>query len=73
MIFSTLLEQSPDPRTMDRVVPLAPDIAVRIHPSLDANCAGSGMAFPVIASKCAVSGVTKSGPLMPLSLVALRS
>lgn len=44
--FPACLEQSPDPRTMDRVVPLAPDIAVRIHPSLDADGGGSGMAFP---------------------------
>lgn len=33
--FPCCVEQSPDPRIMDRVLPLAPDLAVRIHPNLE--------------------------------------
>jgi hypothetical protein len=35
--FPCCLEQSPDPMIMDRVVPLAPDLAVRIHPNLQSE------------------------------------
>jgi hypothetical protein len=40
-----------DPRVVDRIIPLAPDIAVRIKPSLERSRAAAGMTFPYFRSR----------------------
>jgi hypothetical protein len=44
--FPCCLAQSPDPMIMDRVVPLAPDLAVRIHPKLQSEGDEPDLSFP---------------------------
>lgn len=44
--FPTAIEASSDPRIMNRVVPLAPDIAIRIRPDLDPVRGAGGVKFP---------------------------
>jgi hypothetical protein len=49
--FPVAIERSDDPRILNRIVPLALDLAVRIKPSLDQDREKGNMSFPYFRSR----------------------